>query len=308
MSICDCEIQRPTFAFPQTQSGGQKARLALCRAVYSRAACILLDDTLSAVDTICSSHIVKECFGGALVKDRTVVLVSHHRAQCLSIATQAILMDKDGSILRVGPPSVIGDLVLQQEEVSDAGAQYVVTDIIQDAMPFSPTAQEHDQVRRKIYSDEVREIGHVKTNVYAFFFRCAGKWYYHLALLSLYLAIRGGEVSQSLVIERWTAPVREKSSDWYISLYASIIGAGVILEIAKWLLLYGFGDVGFSCGIGRKVHFIMLDRVSGASLRFFDRVPVGRLVGRFASDISELDSQISDAISRLLSAGKPDYL
>lgn len=39
-------------------SGGQKARVSLARAVYSRASLLLLDDVLSAVDAHTSAHIV----------------------------------------------------------------------------------------------------------------------------------------------------------------------------------------------------------------------------------------------------------
>lgn len=37
-------------------SGGQKARVSLARAVYSRASLLLLDDVLSAVDAHTSAH------------------------------------------------------------------------------------------------------------------------------------------------------------------------------------------------------------------------------------------------------------
>ncbi len=41
-----------------TLSGGQKARVGLARAVYTRADIYLLDDPLSAVDTAMGRHIV----------------------------------------------------------------------------------------------------------------------------------------------------------------------------------------------------------------------------------------------------------
>ena len=58
-----------------TLSGGQKARITLARAIYSRAEVILLDDVLAALDVHTSSWIVRKCLNGDLVKGRTIIMV-----------------------------------------------------------------------------------------------------------------------------------------------------------------------------------------------------------------------------------------
>jgi len=57
-------------------SGGQKARISLARAVYSRNDTYLLDDPLSAVDAKVARRIYQECLNG-LLKGKTVILVTH---------------------------------------------------------------------------------------------------------------------------------------------------------------------------------------------------------------------------------------
>lgn len=57
--------------------GGQKARVSLARAVYSKADTVLLDDPLSAVDAHVGKDIVDNCLLSGPLANRTRVLVTH---------------------------------------------------------------------------------------------------------------------------------------------------------------------------------------------------------------------------------------
>lgn len=59
-----------------TLSGGQKSRIALARALYSKAPVLLLDDIFSALDAKTASVVWEDCFCGDLLRDRTIVLVT----------------------------------------------------------------------------------------------------------------------------------------------------------------------------------------------------------------------------------------
>jgi ATP-binding cassette, subfamily C (CFTR/MRP), member 4 len=59
-----------------TLSGGQKARLALARALYADADIILLDDPISAVDAKVARTIHEQCLH-PLSRTKTVILVTH---------------------------------------------------------------------------------------------------------------------------------------------------------------------------------------------------------------------------------------
>ena len=57
-------------------SGGQKARVALARGLYSNASIYLLDDPLSAVDTAVGKHLFHRCIRKHLA-GRIRILVTH---------------------------------------------------------------------------------------------------------------------------------------------------------------------------------------------------------------------------------------
>ena len=80
-------------------SGGQKARLALARAVYSDADILLLDDPLSAVDPHVAHAIFNECIVGYL-KNKCVILATH-QLQFLKEVDKILVLNK-GEQLQMG--------------------------------------------------------------------------------------------------------------------------------------------------------------------------------------------------------------
>lgn len=82
-----------------TLSGGQKARIALARAVYQDKPIYLLDDIISAVDSKVAKHIFQHCIMG-LLKNKTRILCTHH-VKYLIHADKVIVME-DGVIKQQG--------------------------------------------------------------------------------------------------------------------------------------------------------------------------------------------------------------
>ncbi|KAK4535007.1 hypothetical protein CDCA_CDCA03G1032 [Cyanidium caldarium] len=74
-------------------SGGQKARVALARAIYSRAPMLLLDDPLSAVDAGVGRVLFELALCGPLARHRTRILVTHH-TQWLHRADRIVCMSQ----------------------------------------------------------------------------------------------------------------------------------------------------------------------------------------------------------------------
>ena len=99
-------------------SGGQKARIGLARAVYSRKDIYLMDDPISALDAEVRKNIFKNVIFGHL-KDKTCVLVTH-AIDFLSYAHKVVVMEK-GRIITQGTYDEVKDhkVVKKLLEVND---------------------------------------------------------------------------------------------------------------------------------------------------------------------------------------------
>lgn len=154
-------------------SGGQKARVALARAIYSRAKILLLDDPLSALDQQTAEQIVAKCFGGSLVEGRTVVLVTHRTDLCNGIAEQLIeIIDgtaetRKGDSLQLSPTNsrTVQNLMDKNDATVDG-------------------AQESAAVPDKFEEEEHRAHGGVKAGVYWQYIKAGRLRWWFLVVLS----------------------------------------------------------------------------------------------------------------------------
>ena len=76
-------------------SGGQKARVALARAVYKRPDILIMDDPVSALDAHVRKEIFDQVFCG-LMQDSTRILVTH-AVEFIHLADNVIIL-KDGRV------------------------------------------------------------------------------------------------------------------------------------------------------------------------------------------------------------------
>lgn len=63
---------------------------------------MLLDDVLAALDVHTAKQIVDEALRGELVRDRTILLVTHNIALAAPIADHVLLLGKNGKVLKQG--------------------------------------------------------------------------------------------------------------------------------------------------------------------------------------------------------------
>lgn len=318
-------------------SGGQKARINLARCVYSRAKTIYLDDVLSAVDAHTAQFLVDECFRGKLLRGRTVVLVSHHVDLCLPVSDYVVAI-ADGrvhqacssrrahmaSLVSLSSPSQASkDLPptspaasksrLEPLEALDTLVQLnAQTALAPDNDAALVREEEYDELlsiderdrshTRDVYTKEHQEVGHVRSGHYWLVITAAGGAGYWFIWILLYGGTKALSWSIDWVMKLWTGdPDPKPHLDYYIKLFLALRIVWIIVGAARWVWLYGIGNVGFYSAGTKKIHRDLFKTIVNAPLSFFESTPSGRLLNVFSQDIKRLDSSSADDFGRTTS-------
>jgi ABC-type multidrug transport system fused ATPase/permease subunit len=298
-------------------SGGQKARVALARAVYSVAKTVFLDDPLSALDQHTAETIVAKLFRGNLLKDRTVLLVTHRTDLTSSIAKQVVeLVEGRARILPTDyfntnatkdyPPSLAHGTSATMETVDSA--------IVDAAVP------------EKFEEEEHRAHGGIQAAVYWEYMK-AGKLRWWLVLALAGITFRILLLANSWLLKEWGEAYKhvEQESRKVLQIYNphqhmhiasnSTNPLSRVFEgfpdpaenVRPWLFTFFIIVVAYSVIIlvrcliqlvvqyqaGCKLFRDILERVSQSTFRFYDVTPIGRLMNRLTSDIGTIDGNLS---------------
>ncbi|KAJ5076658.1 multidrug-resistance like protein 1 isoform i [Anaeramoeba ignava] len=142
----------------------------------------------------------------------------------------------------------------------------------------------------ELIQEEKREIGKVKWKYYRYYIKSAGGCYLIFWLLSALILTQGFTVSSSYWLAIWSDGklFQGKSKNFYILVYL-LIGFCVLLFTFSGLVIALFGSIKAS----RKIHTKLLENISKAPIKFFDKTPTGRIINRFSKDIMDLDLSIS---------------
>ncbi|KAJ3535367.1 hypothetical protein NMY22_g6525 [Coprinellus aureogranulatus] len=305
-----------------TLSGGQRARIALARALYSRAKVILLDDPLAAVDMHTAQHIVKNCFTGRLSEGRTIILVTHHISLCAPVAAYLLEL-KEGKVLYHGDTEELRAKGLLRAIIREAEEPYVVSETLDTASAAvdvsKPVTDPRPEGNGKLVEVEHRAEGRVSWRTYATYLKAAGV----NVLLSLFVSTRLTPCSQ-VFLAKWGEAYEESEAShmlltwmrtslsikypWdelpppsvdvtpWFKWYFYISAAGAFATFS--LIALGY----YSSLIASRTLFLaLLRRLTRAPLRFFDTTPIGRILNRFTTDIGTIDGVLQNSARACLS-------
>lgn len=263
-------------------SGGQRWRIALARALYSRAGILLLDDVLSAVDNHVK-QLVSRSLSGPLARGRTRILVTHHINDVLS-HTRYLVHLQNGRVKSAGSVSeVLSELSTSLDEKTSDTAD-LPTDRI--------TGQEEESVA----------VGRVKWGVYMAYFEASGGARSWSILVAVLLLGHFLWVAQAWSLKRLAEEAAEAKAYKLIGLPYD----GAQQEIRFWMATYvalyflrSFAQAGGTMAVyipglraSKRLFEQMVHVVLHAPMAWVDRVPAGRVLSRFTTDMIKVDKTL----------------
>ncbi|KAJ4390767.1 hypothetical protein N0V93_004365 [Gnomoniopsis smithogilvyi] len=277
-------------------SGGQKSRVALARALYSKAPLLLLDDIFSALDAKTASSVWELCFCGDLLKGRTVVLVTQinwiaeqsdltvrlengtivSKEQNLGVVRKSIQLAKD---------EVEGDTNKPINGTDENGAHGANGPANGNGKAKKPAAAKKNEI-----DDEMKATG--KTGRLSFFqymIYFGGVGYALFALFSTFLAL-GVYYGINLWVGIWVDEVDSGNSrdiSYYLGIYTALAVGSLVLDAFQFLI---FANGGWKAA--KRLHADFIRSVMNVSLDWFKETPTGRVVNRFSRDMAALDNML----------------
>ncbi|CCA66783.1 probable YCF1-Vacuolar ABC transporter responsible for vacuolar sequestration of glutathione-S-conjugates [Serendipita indica DSM 11827] len=316
-------------------SGGQRARIALARAVYARADLTLLDDVLAAVDNHVARHIFDHVIGPrGLLANKARVLVTNSVAY-LAQTTNLVLM-RSGIILESAPYEAIyansqselfkfitipsrsetnsgrqsGTATPRtkeqtQEDIKIEKSEVQTPETLTEAEPVSKTSKaiKSDIIIAAPEADkakrEHRERGKVKMEVYKQYITAGGIGAFFLLAMITALG-QAVNIGSTYILKSWAEHNRRAGRNADTNTYLALYGAAVFLSSLLSLMVGILLSVIIIIRSTKYMHDRVLQALLRCPLSFFEQTPSGRILNVFSRDVYVLDQVLARVISGAL--------
>lgn len=278
-------------------SGGQRCRVALARALYSRASYLLLDDVLSAVDAEIREWIVKMALCGSLAHNRTRVLATHHEKQVVAEAAYRLHIHDHtatGELLVNNTSSSIENGVEKSTSFED-GFDYALfgerSDLPgEEKAPATTTPTNNPEPTDRSF----------RLAPYVMYFNISGGGTSWLLALTSLVICEWSRLSTSSRFEEW---VSEKETDGAANSHnLTPFQAYMLMSALTALAMAMRGVVMFKIyRIASQTLFCqMTNSIFGAPLQWLESTSQGEILQRYDRSMRNVDEDVTYAISGFL--------
>lgn len=276
-------------------SGGQKVRIALARALFSRKSVMVLDDVLAGLDRATERRILDAVFrpDGLLKQLKTTVVFSTNAVSHAYFADDIVVLGEDGSIEEQGSMQAVSKsggyvqrLMGQPTPATSRGQLELSDDTLQELELPNDEEEKRDTTSRR--SGDF--------TVYKYFVHIAGKstMVIYLIACSLYVF---GVTFPSIWLQWWTnANALHPNQD--IDYWLGIYGMLALLAIIGCMISDSVFQLVVIPKIAWKFHERLLTTTMVATTAFLTSTDAGHITNRFSQDLQLIDNDLPDALDQ----------
>ncbi|XP_045480272.1 ATP-binding cassette sub-family C member 10 [Harmonia axyridis] len=299
-----------------TLSGGQRARIALARAVYQDKSVYLLDDVLSAVDMKVARHIFQQCIM-KMLKDKTRILCTH-LVDYLVYADRIILMENGAVKLQGRSMDVLKNFDRNLSLDLELGEDTYSNSTLENSLLSSIRMDSKQEDSDSLLLDERSQRGSIQFGVLRSYLNAVG-WFLVITILLSVFLMQASRNMTDLWLSRWVTSTNTGNStnrstktlftyqvylteepkfatvDFYLKIYVLLGVLNSVFTLVR-AFLFAYGGI----VAARRIHKLLLRSVMKAQSTFFDISPVGRILNRFSSDTYTIDDSLPFIMNILL--------
>ncbi|KAE8380230.1 P-loop containing nucleoside triphosphate hydrolase protein [Aspergillus bertholletiae] len=269
-------------------SGGQRARIALSRAVYSSAMLLVLDDIFSALDASVSRDIL-QALTGELCHGRTRILVTHRVSLCALMAKYVVQV-QNNTIGYAGTANLMEGIITPDPE---------------PAVTFRPSMESKSKGKAHTPPKTGKAAARSDLRVYARYFTAAGGFefgaVYLLGLVIKQLLAASttwalGQVN-STNPSSFPAdlPTPVESSGWHQN-YTYLYLLSLLMTIT-WNFIFNLHTFSGSVRASEVLSREMTSRVIRMPLLWLDTTSTGSILKNFTTDARMVDDSLLATLS-----------
>ena len=293
-------------------SGGQKARIAIARALYSDNNIFLFDDPISALDANVGMKIIKNCIIKFL-NGKTRILVTH-ALQFVSFSDRIIYM-KDGKINWVGKyedikkENFFKDFYEKmnkkhhnennnfQRKTSSEKRNEFLTEEEEENENKNINELNNGKIKR-ITKDEIKEEGRIKLIVFKKYFKEIRGLFLIISMIIFLLLMDGFKGASDIWLGYWSENKNNNKNTFYFIIYSLLGLTGCVFNYFKTNVSYAASIKG-----SKIIHKQMIENIIRAPIcTFHETTPKGQILNRFSKDINSLDIRTIRTFNLLMTA------
>ncbi|KAJ4312580.1 hypothetical protein N0V84_009863 [Fusarium piperis] len=273
-------------------SGGQRQRVCLARALYLECSFLVVDETLSGLDTHTADEVFHRVFGsgGILQRRKVTAIFCTHSARYLSFADHIIALASDGTLTEEGSLAhlVEGEGCLVGLGIPIENDLEPMARVLDETRPKEASRDELPSVLGDP-EDKSRQTGDKR--VYIHYLRSMSTAAAVLCLAAGLLSATSRNIP-TIWMKYWAEDSFNKPSHFYVKIFALF----KVLWLLFVFMLCVVVVIWMTTEAGINLHHKALETVVNARLTFFTSIDGGTIVNLFSQDMTLIDGDLPLAL------------